>query len=115
MRLARSRGAADPFLSKGISDNSSSTIRFEHAPPQLKSFSRVPPQDVDERAQQEGNHHTDEYARATIAALPSPSPTLSTAEQLREMAALRDEGILTEEEFIEAKRGLLKPKPLRTR
>lgn len=49
-----------------------------------------------------------QYAPAPVAAAPAPAaPAADPIEQLKELAALKDQGILTEEEFAAQKAKLL--------
>ena len=56
-------------------------------------------------AQQEPQYAEPQYAEPAPAA--APAPTVNLAEQLKELAQLKDQGILTEEEFAAQKAKLL--------
>ena len=56
-------------------------------------------------AQEEPPQQQQQYYEAAPA--PAPEPEVDTVAQLRELAKLRDDGILTEEEFAAEKRKIL--------
>jgi hypothetical protein len=60
-------------------------------------------------AQQDPGYAEPQYAEPApaVAPAPAPAPAVNVAEQLKELAALKDQGILTEEEFAAQKAKLL--------
>ncbi len=56
---------------------------------------------------QEEQHAPPEQQAAPPAAAPAPAGEQSTIEQLKELAALKDQGVLTEEEFAAQKAKIL--------
>jgi hypothetical protein len=48
-----------------------------------------------------------QYAEPAPAAAPAPAPSVNVAEQLQQLAQLKDQGVLTEEEFAAQKAKLL--------
>ena len=56
---------------------------------------------------QQGSYPQQQYAEPEPQYAPPPEPEADPVQQLRELAKLRDDGILTEEEFAAEKRKIL--------
>ena len=68
----------------------------------------VEPDDPDEREREEAEWRRSEARKLTEAVAPvAPTVTVSLADELTKLAALRDKGVLTEDEFAGQKRRLL--------